>query len=96
MEPYVLSKSIILDSRAITYIYNDRTYFSNFEEANSEADRLYAGDSVLSIEGYRIVEIEVIYKDRSVHKIKLLKTTFIPSFYINVISLYKFTLQGVY
>ena len=84
---YELHSSVILDSRAILHIRNDKARFTELTLAN-DSNFLYTGDNHVQIEAYRTME--VIIQTNSYlkgRKIKLTKAAFVLLFYISIISL---------
>ena len=91
---YQLRDSFILDSGADTHICNNRQRFQTFRPAGSE-EYLYAGNTIISIEGFGSVPITV-QTPKGFQEITLLKTAFVPSFHTNVASLNRFIEKDVH
>lgn len=90
--------STILDSGATLHVFHDRTRFKDFRPADVE-DFLFAGSSVLPIEGYGAVDINITVNTEAepiVRTIQLQDTALVSTFYTNVASLRKFIAKGVH
>src|SRR5256885_611961 len=91
---YHLRNSFILDSGATIHVCNNRMRFKTFRQTSSD-DSLYAGNSIISIEGIGDVDIQVKTCD-GMHTITLRNTAFVPQFHTNVVSLNKFVEKNVH
>ena len=91
---YQLRDSFILDSGADTHICNNRQHFQTFRPAGSE-EYLYAGNTIISIEGFGSVSITV-QTPKGSQEITLLETAFVPSFHTNIASLNRFIEKDVH
>lgn len=79
-------------------MFYDRTRFKDFRPADVE-DFLFAGSSVLLIEGYGTVDINVTVNTDTqpiVRTIQLKDTALVSTFHINVASLRQFIAKGVH
>ena len=91
---YILQDSFILDSGATTHVCNNREQFQDFKPATDE-DIFYAGDTIISIEGFGTIEI-TIQGSTGPKKISLTKAAYIPAFHTNVASLKQFIQKDVH
>jgi len=91
---YILRDSFILDSGATTHVCNNRERFQDFKPATDE-DVLYAGDTIISIEGFGTIEI-TIQGSTGPKKISLTKAAYVPAFHTNVASLKQFIQKDVH
>jgi hypothetical protein len=91
---YKLRNSVIIDSGVSIHVCNDRKCFMTLRPAGQEKS-LYAGNTVISIEGYGNAMITIATPKGS-HQIKLTNTAYILSFHTIVVSLKKFVLKDVY
>ena len=91
---YHLRNSFILDSGATIHVCNNRIRFKTFHQTSFD-DSLYAGNSIISIEGIGDVDIQVKTCD-GMHTITLRNTAFVPQFHTNVVSLNKFVEKNVH
>jgi Pol polyprotein, beta-barrel domain len=79
-------------------VFYDRARFKDFRPADVE-DFLFAGSSVLPIEGYGTVDINVTVNTDTqpiVGTIQLKDTALMSTFHTNVVSLRKFNAKGVH
>jgi hypothetical protein len=86
---YTLYNSFILDSGATDHVCNKRERFSEFRKAHPD-DTMYAGDSIVPIEGWGSVRIVV--KTLTLLKYRILDlydVAYIPSFNMNIVALYR-------
>ena len=91
---YNLRDSFILDSGATVHVCNSRRRFATFTPA-SEDDLLYAGNTVVPIEGFGSVDI-TIQTPAGPRLIELQHTALISSFHTSVVSLKCLVAKGVY
>ena len=80
---YPFRDNFIWDSGMMTYVCNQRDIFITF--APIVETWIYIGNTQLEVEGWGIVKIPTL-NDSSISKINLLKTVYIPIFYINLIA----------
>ena len=93
LSDYMLRDSVILDSGASLHICNDRSRFKTFNPVVEEKF-IYAGNTVIPIEGFGNVTITIQAPSRP-KKIELIDTAYIPSFHTMVASLDKFVAKNV-
>ena len=91
---YNLRESFILDSGATTHVCNSRKRFISFTPAG-EDDLLYAGNTVIPIEGFGPVDVTV-QTPAGPKIIELQNTALISSFHTSVVSLKRIIAKGVY
>jgi hypothetical protein len=93
---YTLYNSFILDSGATDHIYNKRERFSEFRKAHPD-DTIYAGDSIVPIEGWG--SIRIVVKTPTLLKYRTLDlhdVAYIPSFNTNIVALHRLMKQNVH
>ncbi|KAK9492619.1 hypothetical protein V1508DRAFT_397833 [Lipomyces doorenjongii] len=86
---YYLRDSFILDSGADTHVCNDRTHFQDLVPA-ADDEYLYAGNSVIPIDGFGSVSITV-QDPHGPRQIILQSVALVPSFHTSVVSLDRLT-----
>ena len=91
---YNLRDSFILDSGATAHVCNSRKRFISFTPA-TEDDLLYAGNTVIPIEGFGSVDVTV-QTPAGPKLIELQNTALISSFHTSVVSLKRIMAKGVY
>jgi hypothetical protein len=91
---YDLRNSFILDSGATVHVCNTRDRFYNFVPA-SEDDLLYAGNTVIPIEGFGSVDVTV-QTPSGPKLIELQHTALVTSFHTSVVSLKRIVSKRVY
>ncbi len=91
---YNLRDSFILDSGAMVHVCNSCKYFSTITPA-SEDDLLYAGNTVIPIEGFGSVDITV-QTPAGLKLIELQHTALVSSFHTSLVSLKQIVVKGVY
>ena len=91
---YNLRDSFILDSGATVHVCNSRQHFATSTPA-SEDDLLYAGNTLVPIEGFGSVDI-TIQTPAGPRLIELQHTALISSFHTSVVSLKRLVAKGVY
>jgi hypothetical protein len=91
---YHLRDSFLLDTAANAHVCNNRAKVYNLRPA-TEDDFLYAGNTVIPIEGFGSVDINVKIPSGSA-TITLLDTALVPSFHTSVVSMDKFLAKKVY
>ena len=91
---YHLRDSFLLDTAANAHVCNNRARFYDYTPA-TEDDLLYAGNTVIPIEGFGSVDIDVKIPGGSA-KITLLDTALVPTFHTSVVSVDKFLAKKVY
>jgi hypothetical protein len=92
----MLNNSFILDSGATCYIYNNKLRFTDFRLPIDD-DVLYAGESVILIEGFgTVLVIVTTLEELEQYTIYLHNVVLILLFYISVASLWLFMAKGVY
>jgi hypothetical protein len=90
---YKLRNSFIFDSGATIYVCNDHSRFQDFESSVNK--RLYAGDTIVSIEGFGSVEI-TLQGPNGPRKVLLTKVALVSSFHMSVASLKCFIQKNVH
>jgi hypothetical protein len=91
---YHLRNSLILDSGATLHVCNDKEIYEDLRSA-SDDDCLYAGNTIIPIEGFGTITVTV----RTLNGpriIKLLNTALVSSFHTSVVSLDRFMAKGVH
>ena len=91
---YNLRDSFILDSGATAHVCNSRKRFISFTPA-SEDDLLYAGNTIIPIEGFGSIDI-IIQTPDGPKIIELQNMALISSFHTSVVSLKRIMAKGVY
>jgi hypothetical protein len=91
---YNLRDSFILDSGATVHVCNTRDRFYNFVPA-SEDDLLYAGNTVIPIEGFGSMDVTV-QTSSGPKLIELQHTALVTSFHTLVVSLKRIVAKRVY
>ena len=91
---YELRDIWILDSGANSHICNNPSRFK-FERTATENDKLIAGKTVYFIEAFGSVNIS-IQTSTDLETIILFEVILASNFFINTVSLYRFTIKGVY
>jgi hypothetical protein len=91
---YDLRNSFILNSGASVHVYNARNRFYNFIPA-SEDDILYAGNTVIPINGFGSVNV-TIQTPTGPKLIELQQTALVTSFHTSVVSLKRIIAKKVY
>ena len=91
---YHLRDSFILDSGASIHICNRRSRFQDLRPA-SEDDVIYAGNTIIPIEGFGSVKI-IIQAPDGPREIMLTDVALVPTFHTNVASLRRFKAKGTY
>ena len=92
----MLNNSFILDFGATYHVYNDKLRFMDFRLLTDD-DVLYAGESVILIEGFgTVLVIVTTLKEPKQYTVYLYNVVLISLFYISVASLQLFIVKGVY
>jgi hypothetical protein len=93
---YMLNDSFILDSGATCHVCNDKSRFTDFRLPTDD-DVLYAGESVIPIEGFGTVSVTVTTSEEpKQYTVYLHNVVLISLFHISVASLRLFMAKGVH